>query len=376
MQIDAIKIRNLYKIFGTQAETLIGQVTRGMGKAELLEKHRHVLGLRDINLDIVGGRIQVIMGLSGSGKSTLIRHINRLIEPTSGQVLVDSVDVCRMDAKSLREFRRSYTAMVFQKFALLPHWTARENVMFGLKIQGVPRDSAIDTAMRWIERVGLKGYEDKYPNQLSGGMQQRVGLARALVNDAPILLMDEAFSALDPMIRVDMQSVLLGLQKEIRKTIVFITHDLDEALRIGDDVAILRDGEIVQNGTPEMIVRKPADDYVENFVRDVNRGRVIGVGAVMTASAPGEAPAEGMPKVSAASKLEDAAALMSQSRSLRAVVIDDTGNARGTVDLADIIAAMVRPAEVAMPKPQRVNGANPAVEPPERFVKTVRGMTG
>jgi glycine betaine/proline transport system ATP-binding protein len=287
------------------------------------------------------------MGLSGSGKSTLIRHINRLIEPTSGEIVVDGIDIVKMEPPQLRAFRRGHTAMVFQKFALLPHWTVLENAMFGLKIQGIERARAVQTAMRWIERVGLSGFEQKYPNQLSGGMQQRVGLARALCNDAPILLMDEAFSALDPLIRVDMQSVLLDLQKEIRKTIVFITHDLDEALRLGDDIAMLRDGEVVQNGTPEQIVRTPADSYVENFVRDVNRGRVIGIGAVMAPLAAGGAAPDGLPVLAAGTKLEEAAHSLSRERRPRAAVADAGGKIIGTVDLAEIIAAMVRPAQVA-----------------------------
>ena len=225
-----------------------------MSKTELNEKHGHVLGLRDINIDMPAGCIQVVMGLSGSGKSTLIRHINRLIDPTAGEVIIDGADVCKMNQNDLRQFRRHKTAMVFQKFALLPHRTVLDNTVYGLEIQGLSREKQEEQARRWIGRVGLKGFEDHYPNQLSGGMQQRVGLARALTNDAPILLMDEAFSALDPLIRMDMQSVLLDLQKEIKKTVVFITHDLDEALRLGDRIAILRDGEVVQQGTGQDIV--------------------------------------------------------------------------------------------------------------------------
>lgn len=276
-----IQIRNLYKIFGAQASNYIEAVKNGLTKAELNDKHGHVLGLRDINISIPAGTIQVIMGLSGSGKSTLIRHINRLIDPTAGEVLVGGEDVCKMSPQALRAFRRHQTAMVFQKFALFPHRNVLENTLYGLEVQSVPRAKSVDIAMRWIERVGLKGFEKKYPNQLSGGMQQRVGLARALSNDAPVLLMDEAYSALDPLIRVDMQTVLLDLQKEIRKTIVFITHDLDEALRLGDQIAILRDGEIIQQGSSQDIVLQPADGYVESFVKEVNRGRVIRVDAIM-----------------------------------------------------------------------------------------------
>jgi len=276
-----IKIRNLYKIFGPNAEAHIEAVKNGLTKTELNARYGHVLGLRDINIEMPSGSIQVIMGLSGSGKSTLIRHINRLIDPTAGEVLVDGVDVVKMQEGELREFRRHQTAMVFQKFALLPHRTVLDNTIFGLEIQGITRQKSLDTAMHWLERVGLEGFEEKYPNQLSGGMQQRVGLARALANDAPVLLMDEAYSALDPLIRTDMQTVLLDLQKEIKKSIVFITHDLDEALRLGDQIAILRDGEVIQQGSRQDIVLRPADDYVANFVKEVNRGRVVRVDAVM-----------------------------------------------------------------------------------------------
>ncbi len=277
-----IEIRNLYKIFGSNPASHVEAVRNGLTKQELNEKYGHVLGLRDINITIPSGCIQVIMGLSGSGKSTLIRHINRLIDPTAGEVLVDGVDVVKMSATELREFRRHQTAMVFQKFALLPHRNVLDNTIYGLEVQGVARDKSIDTAMRWLERVGLKGFEQRYPNQLSGGMQQRVGLARALSNDAPVLLMDEAYSALDPLIRTDMQTVLLDIQSEIKKTIVFITHDLDEALRLGDQIAILRDGEVIQQGDRQDIVLRPADAYIESFVKEVNRGRVVNVEAVMT----------------------------------------------------------------------------------------------
>ncbi|MDT1061077.1 glycine betaine/L-proline ABC transporter ATP-binding protein [Paracoccus sp. CPCC 101403] len=281
-----IEIRNLYKIFGARGAEFIDAINGGMTKQELNDNHRHVLGLRDINITIPAGAIQVVMGLSGSGKSTLIRHINRLIDPTAGQILVEGQDVVQMSPEALRSFRRHRTAMVFQKFGLLPHRTVIENVGYGLEVQGVDSAQRNKTSMRWIERVGLSGYEAKYPSQLSGGMQQRVGLARALANDAPILLMDEAYSALDPLIRYDMQTVLLDLQKEVRKTIVFITHDLDEALRIGDRIALLRDGSVIQQGTGQDIVLNPADDYVANFVQHVDRGKVVQVASVMEPLAP------------------------------------------------------------------------------------------
>jgi glycine betaine/proline transport system ATP-binding protein len=342
-RIDGIKLRHVYKIFGSDPAAYVEKVRAGMTKAELL-KHNHVLGLRDISIDVPGGAIQVIMGLSGSGKSTLIRHINRLIEPTAGEVLVDGVDVVKMSPLELREFRRTRTAMVFQKFGLLPHWTVLDNAMFGLKVRGLPEAQRRDTAMRWIERVGLKGFEAKYPNQLSGGMQQRVGLARALSNDAPILLMDEAFSALDPLIRVDMQTVLLDLQKEIRKTIVFITHDLDEALRLGDHIAILRDGEVVQKGTAQDIVLRPADDYIASFVKEVNRGRVILVETVMTPLGAGPRDAA-LPQVAADGVLDVAMKTMSEAGTTQAVAVDADGRPVGLLTMRDVIAVMVTPAE-------------------------------
>lgn len=338
-----IRIRNLYKIFGPNAAAHIEAVKAGLTKAELNEKHGHVLGLSDINIEMPSGSIQVIMGLSGSGKSTLIRHINRLIDPTAGEVLVDGTDVCRMNGTDLRAFRRHQTAMVFQKFALLPHRSVLDNTIFGLEIQGIPRQQSLDTAMRWLERVGLKGFEQKYPNQLSGGMQQRVGLARALSNDAPVLLMDEAYSALDPLIRMDMQTVLIDLQKEIKKTIVFITHDLDEALRLGDRIAILRDGEVIQQGSSQDIVLRPADAYVANFVREVNRGRVIHVEAVMDTIDPATTTLTTGPAIPADTTIEDAVRILSATNATSAIVTDQIGKPVGTANFHKLVNAMVTP---------------------------------
>lgn len=332
-----IEIRNLYKIFGPNASRHVESVKRGMSKTELNREHGHVLGLRNINITMQGGCIQVIMGLSGSGKSTLIRHINRLIEPTAGQILVDGHDVVQMDKKTLQEFRRHSTAMVFQKFALLPHRTVLENTVYGLEIQGIPYKQQVDAAMRWIERVGLHGFEKHYPNQLSGGMQQRVGLARALTNDAPILLMDEAYSALDPLIRVDMQTVLLDLQKEIKKTIVFITHDLDEALRLGDRIAILRDGEVVQQGTGQDIILRPADEYIARFAREVNRGRVLVVDSVMLPAA--SAPNRPSVTVPAGTTLEAAARCLVEAHEVQLGVVDGSAQLVGVLSLERIMAA-------------------------------------
>lgn len=303
-----IEIRNLYKIFGPRPQAHVEAVRAGMGKAELQARHHHVLGLSDINISIAPGSIQVIMGLSGSGKSTLIRHINRLIDPTAGEIAIEGRNVVEMPRDELRAFRRHKTAMVFQKFGLLPHRTVLDNAAYGLEVQGIAQSDRYRIAMRWIERVGLSGFEKSYPSQLSGGMQQRVGLARALANDAPILLMDEAYSALDPLIRYDMQTVLLDLQQEVRKTIVFITHDLDEALRIGDRIALLRDGSVIQQGTAQDIVMRPADDYVANFVQHVDRGKVLKVGAVMVPPSGALPEAAIAPEASIAEALQQMAA--------------------------------------------------------------------
>ncbi|MDE1169406.1 MAG: glycine betaine/L-proline ABC transporter ATP-binding protein [Pseudomonas sp.] len=337
-----IEIRDLYKIFGHRAHTSLERVKQGASKAELLSSHAHVLGLKNINISMPAGGIQVIMGLSGSGKSTLIRHINRLIEPTAGRVLIGGQDILQMKPAALQELRRHCISMVFQKFALLPNRTVLENTVYGLEIQGLPRAVQVERAMHWLERVGLKGFEGHYPNQLSGGMQQRVGLARALASDAPVLLMDEAFSALDPLIRMDMQSVLLDLQKEIRKTIVFITHDLDEALRIGDRIAILRDGEVIQQGTRHEIVMAPADEYIARFVREVNRGRVIQVEAIMAPLTATHRPTLSLPR---GTSLEVAMKTLIEAGMDALVVTDNGHNPIGHVTLQSIISTVVTAAE-------------------------------
>ena len=335
-----IGIESLYKIFGPRPQAVLAAVQQGMSKQELLEKHNHVLGLRDINVDVSAREISVIMGLSGSGKSTLIRHINRLIEPTSGRIVVNGRDVLAMTREELIEIRRHSVSMVFQKFGLHVHKTVTENAAYGLAIQGTPIKEAKQQSQKWLDRVGLSGFENHYPSQLSGGMQQRVGLARALATDAEILLMDEPFSALDPLIRADMQQVLLGLQEELHKTIVFITHDLDEALRLGDSIAILRDGAVIQQGDPQNIILHPADDYIFDFVKDINRGRVIESRSVMT-------PGEGVdgPSLPHDLVLEEALQAVSATRLDRANVVDADGKTIGNISLKQIIDAIARPAE-------------------------------
>ncbi|OIK16295.1 glycine betaine/L-proline ABC transporter ATP-binding protein [Bacillus sp. MUM 116] len=275
-----IQVRNVTKVFG-KSKTALQLLKEGETKQSILKKTGATVGVSQANFEVEAGEIFVIMGLSGSGKSTLVRMINRLIEPTSGEVLIDGQDIVKMNKEQLRNVRRKKISMVFQKFALLPHRTVLENTEYGLEVQGVAKETRKQKALEALKLVGLEGYENQYPKQLSGGMQQRVGLARALANDADILLMDEAFSALDPLIRKDMQDELLELQATMKKTIVFITHDLDEALRIGDRIALMKDGSIVQIGTPEEILINPSNDYVERFVEDVDLSKVLTAGHVM-----------------------------------------------------------------------------------------------
>ena len=276
-----VSLRGLYKIFGARDKDVLQHVKDGMGKEDLLVQHRHVLGLQNINVDMQAGEITVVMGLSGSGKSTLIRHLNRLIEPTAGEILIDGEDVMQLSEADLRGTRQSKMSMVFQKFALLPHKSVLQNASMPLAVRGVDEDTRNSEAKKWLDRVGLQGYENHYPAQLSGGMQQRVGIARALTANTDIMLMDEAFSALDPLIRTDMQNLLLELQEELHKTIVFITHDLDEALKLADHLVILKDGAVVQQGEPQGILMNPSDPYIEDFVSDINRARVLRVKSVM-----------------------------------------------------------------------------------------------
>ena len=334
--IAKVSIRGLYKIFGPQAVNMVDKVQAGMSKSQLLDQEGHVLGLQDINIDMQAGQITVIMGLSGSGKSTLIRHLNRLIEPTKGEILVDGIDVMQMGKDQLRDIRQKQMSMVFQKFALLPHKTVRDNAAMPLSIQGIEADHCLKEADKWLSRVGLEGCEALFPSQLSGGMQQRVGIARALTANTDIMLMDEAFSALDPLIRTDMQNLLLELQKELHKTIIFITHDLDEALKLADHLVILKDGAVVQQGEPQSILLAPNDPYIEDFVSDINRARVLRVRSIMT-------PLKQVKKVGdidANDSLEQVIA-MSEGEVNGIYRVMDKGEVVGQLDMKDLVKALV-----------------------------------
>ena len=333
-----LSVKGLYKIFGDRPNEAMQHVINGVSKQKLLDDYDHVLGLNNINIDIPAKQLHVIMGLSGSGKSTLIRHINRLIEATSGKVIIDGENVMEMSQNELLEFRRHKASMVFQKFGLLPHRTVVQNVAYGLVVQGISEDEASERSQRWIDQVGLTGFEKLYPAQLSGGMQQRVGLARALATDAEILLMDEAFSALDPLIRTNMQDILLDLQEELHKTIIFITHDLDEALRIGDEISILRDGEVIQKGDPQDIILKPADSYITDFIKDINRSRVIKIGSIME-----KATRASGPKLVSNTSVEEALQIMTSADKSVAAVVDTKGKTIGKISLEVAITIIARP---------------------------------
>ncbi len=279
-KIPKIRIEHLTKIYGPNPQAALAQVRQGLDRETLFRRTGHVLAINDVSLTIDQGELFVIMGLSGSGKSTLVRCLNRLIEPTAGKIEVDGEDILQVGPGRLRQIRRQTMSMVFQRFALFPHRTVLENVEYGLKIQGVETKVRRQRGLEMLEIVGLQAWADRYPADLSGGMQQRVGLARALVTDPDILLMDEAFSALDPLIRREMQQELLSLQERFQKTVVFITHDIHEALKIGDRVALMRDGFLVQVGSPAELLTRPADPYVADFVQEVNRAQVLKTGAI------------------------------------------------------------------------------------------------
>ncbi|MEQ9034279.1 glycine betaine/L-proline ABC transporter ATP-binding protein [Gracilimonas sp.] len=338
----AITVKNLFKIFGKNPEKAFPLIEEGKSKDEILNETGNTIGINNASFEVKEKEMFVIMGLSGSGKSTVLRCLNRLIEPTKGQVLIGDEDITEVDKDRLLEMRRKKMSMVFQNFGLFPHRTVSENVQYGLEISGMDKDQRKKKAYEAIEKVGLKGYEEQKPDELSGGMQQRVGLARALANDPEILLMDEAFSALDPLIRADMQDELLELQAEVHKTVVFITHDLDEALKIGDRIAIMKDGYVVQVGTPEEILTNPADDYVKAFVQNVDRTKIITAQAIMRKAPTVQVPKDGpsvairnMEKVGVSTTY-----VVDENRHLKGIVkIDDAIKLKehGVKDLEEII---------------------------------------
>ena len=335
-----VSLRGLYKIFGARDKDVLHHVKGGMTKEELLAQHKHVLGLNDINVDMQAGEITVVMGLSGSGKSTLIRHLNRLIEPTAGEIIVQGEDVMQLSEDGLRKARQEKMSMVFQKFALLPHKTVLKNAGMPLSVRGYNEADGDKEARKWLIRVGLDGFEHHYPAQLSGGMQQRVGIARALTANTDIMLMDEAFSALDPLIRTDMQDLLLELQKELHKTIVFITHDLDEALKLADHLVILKDGYVVQQGEPQHILLNPNDPYIEDFVSDINRARVLRVRSIMTPLDGATVPDSAHGEVDIDDTLE---AMISKSGgdTSHTYVVTRDGRPVGTLKMTSLVRALV-----------------------------------
>ncbi|MBO8127635.1 MAG: glycine betaine/L-proline ABC transporter ATP-binding protein [Peptococcaceae bacterium] len=349
-----IVVRNLSKIFGDHPEKALKLIEEGCSKEEILEKTGQTVGVSNASFEVDEGEIFVLMGLSGSGKSTLMRCLNRLIEPTSGEILIDGKNVVDLDEEGLLELRRKKASMVFQRFALFPHRTVINNVAFGLEIQGIDEKERLERARKVLEMVGLKQWENSLPDQLSGGMQQRVGLARALANDPDILLMDEAFSALDPLIRREMQNELLSLQSKVNKTIIFVTHDLDEALRIGDRIALMKDGHIVQIGTPEEILTNPANKYVRKFVEDVDMTKVLVAEGVMKAPVETVALKEG-PRVALRAMREAGISsifVVTRERKLAGIVTaDDAYEARerGEKDLSKILITDVPTAKPDTP---------------------------
>ena len=331
----AVSCQHVWKIYGAKADEVVGTPDADLPRAELLEKTGCVAAVRDISFDVAPGEVFVVMGLSGSGKSTLVRMVNRIHDPTSGQVLIDGEDVMKVDGDQLREIRRKKISMVFQHFGLLPHRRIIDNVAFGLEVQGVDKAHRWETAEEVIEKVGLGGWGNSFPDELSGGMQQRVGLARALANDPEILLLDEPFSALDPLIRRDMQDQVITLQRDLRKTMVFITHDLAEALKLGDRIAIMKDGKFVQVGTPEDVVAHPADDYVADFTRDVPRAHVLTARSIMRA----DGTAADGPTVSPDVLVQELIPMVADAERTIRVVQD--GDTIGVIDRTAVISALV-----------------------------------
>ena len=350
--------RNLWKVFGDGALDVMDSIDPALSREEVLAQTGCVLAVRDVSFDVRDGETFVIMGLSGSGKSTLVRCLGRLIEPTRGQVHIDGEDLLEMNKQQLRDIRRHKMGMVFQHFGNFPHKRVFENVVYGLQVQGIDKTAQRRRAAEVIDLVGLSGWEERYPHELSGGMQQRVGLARALAVDPQILLFDEPFSALDPLIRREMQDQLNGLQQMVQKTMVFITHDFLEALKVGDRVAIMKDGEFVQIGTPEELVSNPINDYVRDFTRDVPRSKVLTARSVMTPSRVYATADEGL-----ASLINTLAAQEYEN----AVVIDEQDRFIGTVHLADVPSSGAAHSSVA----SVMRRSCPVVEPDTRLERLI-----
>lgn len=333
-----VSCRDIWKVYGPKAERIVGSPDADLPRKELLEKTGCVTAVRDVSFDVAPGEVFVVMGLSGSGKSTLIRTITRLIDPTSGQVMIDGEDIAGASDERLREIRRRKVSMVFQHFGLFPHRTIVDNAAFGLEIQGVERDDRLKRAEEVLELVGLGGWGNSYPDELSGGMQQRVGLARALANDPEIMLFDEPFSALDPLIRRDMQDQVVRLQKDLKKTMIFITHDLAEALKLGDRIAIMKDGGFVQVGTPEEVVARPADAYVADFTRDVPRAHVLTARTIMAPVPVADGRTYG-PDVSGDTTVQDLIPVVRDSDEL--LRVKDGDEVIGVVDRRAVMTALV-----------------------------------
>ncbi|MBK9724473.1 MAG: betaine/proline/choline family ABC transporter ATP-binding protein [Candidatus Lutibacillus vidarii] len=333
----ALQVKSLWKIFGPNAEKLIGTPDLQLSRKELQTKSGHVIGVRDVSFDVAPGEVFVVMGLSGSGKSTLVRLITRLIEPTSGEVILDGQDITKLSDPALREIRRNKVSMVFQHFGLLPHRKVIDNIAFGLEVRGEGKDSRRNRAQEMVDLVGLSGYERNFPEQLSGGMQQRVGLARALAADPAVLMFDEPFSALDPLIRRDMQNEVIRLHHEVGKTMVFITHDLQEALKLGDRILIMRDGAVIQIGRPDEVVGAPADEYVRDFVSEVPKSHVLTLRWVMREATGTEAA--GSPVLQASTIVRDAArAVLATHGPVR---VAEGDRVVGIVDDEDILRVVV-----------------------------------
>ncbi|WKU49193.1 glycine betaine/L-proline ABC transporter ATP-binding protein [Streptomyces sp. VNUA116] len=352
-----LQAEHLYKVFGRRPEAAVQRLEGGADRDEL-RADGTTAAVIDASFEVEAGQIFVVMGLSGSGKSTLLRMLNGLLEPTAGRVLFDGQDLTALAPRDLRAVRSRKISMVFQHFALFPHRSVLENAAYGLEVQGVPRAERQERAAEALELAGLGGWETSWPDQLSGGMQQRVGLARALATDADLLLMDESFSALDPLIRRDMQDQLLDLQTRLKKTIVFITHDLNEAMRLGDRIAVMRDGRIVQNGTAEDILVRPANDYVASFIQDVDRSRVLTAGSIMNTQAG--AP-DGAATVPAATPVAELFAPLARSTD-PVTVTDERGEPAGVVTRDLLLAALGEEPEV-VPAPRTPGAAETGKSP-------------